>query len=346
MSTKREIVDYIRRYGPASGAHIAGALGVSRQAVNRHMRNLVEAGQLYKEGETRGARYHVAEPDDGAARPTQYDRHHRLDGLAEDAVFREVDIVLNLSSTVQPAAYQIIRYAFTEILNNAIDHSRSDRCRVTVSVAAYSVTFVIRDYGVGVFARIREYYDLDTEYSALQELLKGKRTVAPDRHSGEGLFFTSRIGDSVEIRSHSISIAFLNEEKDLATGEIPWMDGTEVTFSISRRTRKRLQDVFDRYAPEEYDYSFQRSEIRVKLYQQDYVSRSEGRRLVSGLDSFRHVILDFAGVTAIRQGFADEVFRVFRNQYPNTLVEVVNANPAVARMIRHVGSGYDDNVDK
>ncbi|MFO8041694.1 MAG: DUF4325 domain-containing protein [Alkalispirochaeta sp.] len=260
-------------------------------------------------------------------------------------MFREVDIVLNLSATVQPAAYQIFRYAFTEILNNAIDHSQSDRCHVTVSVGAYSITFIIRDSGVGVFARIREYCELDSEYSALQELLKGKRTIAPDRHSGEGLFFTSRVGDSVEIRSHSISIAFLNEENDLSTGEIPWMNGTEVAFSISRRTRRRLQDVFDRYAPEEYDYSFQRSEIRVKLYQQEYASRSEGRRLVSGLDSFRHVVLDFSGVTTIRQGFADEVFRVFRNQFPKTRMEAINANPAVTQMITHVGSAQKKNFD-
>ena len=36
------------------------------------------------------------------------------------------------------------------------------------------------------------------------------------------------------------------------------------------------------------------------------------------------------------QGFADEVFRVFQNKYPEIQLEVTNANETVLGMIKHV----------
>lgn len=347
MDPKKEAVRHIRENGASSGTEIARRLGISRQALNRHIKALVEEGVLYKQGTTKGARYHLVGSGPGVdtdiVRPQTYERTLPIENLSEDEVFREVDIVLNLSSHLSDNAYEIVRYAFTELLNNAIDHSDSETCRIGIQLSPYTIAFSIRDFGVGIFARLQEYYKLRDEYDALAELLKGKRTVAPERHSGEGLFFTSRIGDTVEIRSHAITIAFLNAENDLATGEIPWKKGTNVSFTVSKRTKKRLQDVFDRYAPEEYDYTFARSEVRVQLFQREYVSRSEGRRLVSGLDTFRSVILDFKDVTVIRQGFADEVFRVFPQRNGDVQLEVKNASLPIIKMIRHVGgSKYVD----
>jgi biotin operon repressor/anti-sigma regulatory factor (Ser/Thr protein kinase) len=336
VSAKDVVIDYLRKNGPCSGTEIASSLGVSRQAVNRHLRALIEEGSVLKVGETRGAQYHLPGADEEIFRPKQFERILKLTGLAEDRVFEEVGIVLNLASMMQKNALAILRYAFTEVLNNAIEHSDSDKCQVKVVVSDYSVGFSIRDFGVGIFTRIREYFDLNDEYDALRELLKGKRTVSPEAHTGEGLFFTSRLGDIVTIHSHEIALSFLNDRGDLETGEITWLKGTDVTFSISRRTKKRLQEVFDVYAPEEFDYSFARSEVRVKLYQHEYVSRSEGRRLVAGLESFQHVVLNFSSVTSIQQGFADEIFRVFRNAHPQTELSVEMANPAICQMIRHV----------
>ncbi|MFZ5475538.1 MAG: STAS-like domain-containing protein [Myxococcota bacterium] len=36
----------------------------------------------------------------------------------------------------------------------------------------------------------------------------------------------------------------------------------------------------------------------------EFVSRSEARRLLHGLERFREVVLDFAGVPGVGQGFA------------------------------------------
>ena len=51
-----------------------------------------------------------------------------------------------------------------------------------------------------------------------------------------------------------------------------------------------------------------------------YVSRSEAKLLLSRLEQFRDVELDFAGVDTVGQGFADEVFRVWPLVHPNTTI--------------------------
>jgi hypothetical protein len=50
-------------------------------------------------------------------------------------------------------------------------------------------------------------------------------------------------------------------------------------------------------------------------------------------DRFRIVVLDFKGVDAVGQSFADEVFRVFVSKHPELEIVPVNANEQVARMI-------------
>jgi hypothetical protein len=57
---------------------------------------------------------------------------------------------------------------------------------------------------------------------------------------------------------------------------------------------------------------------------------------LAGFDRFAEVILDFEGVPTIGQAFADEVFRVFRNQHPDVTLRYVRANDSVRRMIHHV----------
>ncbi len=64
-----------------------------------------------------------------------------------------------------------------------------------------------------------------------------------------------------------------------------------------------------------------RTVVRLFGLGRDFVSRSEARRILQGLESFREVIVDFQGVAGIGQGFADEVFRVWALQRPTiTLV--------------------------
>ena len=156
------------------------------------------------------------------------------------------------------------------------------------------------------------------------------------KHSGEGVFFTSKSGDMVFFRSHKITLTFDNIIQDTYAGESKYISGTEVVFKISPQSRKRLEGIFKQYAPEEFDYRFEKTRVLVKLFQPEYVSRSEAKRLLSGLEKFKEIILDLQGVKNLGQGFADEIFRVFLKQNPGKKINFENANPTIEYMIKHV----------
>ena len=73
-----------------------------------------------------------------------------------------------------------------------------------------------------------------------------------------------------------------------------------------------------------------------KLFLENYVSRSEARRLLYGLDKFKEINLDFQGVKFIGQGFADEIFRVFSRKHPEIIIKTRNVNDVIQQMIIHV----------
>ena len=170
------------------------------------------------------------------------------------------------------------------------------------------------------------------------ELIKGKTTTMPEAHSGEGVFFTSRIADRFSVRSHRIELEWDRARDDAFVSDVRQTRGTRVHFQLRRDARQTLEKLFETYAPAHYDFQFQKTKVNVKLLRSDYVSRSEARRLLISLDKFREVILDFKAVKSVGQGFADEVFRVFASRHPEVSVDFVNAGRGVAAMLKHAGA--------
>jgi hypothetical protein len=162
-----------------------------------------------------------------------------------------------------------------------------------------------------------------------------------ERHTGEGIFFTSKAADLVSFRSHRIELIFDGRNQDAFVKQKRFLRGTEVDFEISRRSRRKLQAVFEEFAPADLDYRFDKTRVLVKLFHQEYVSRSEARRLLAGLEKFKLVELDFRDVKSLGQGFADEIFRVYRNAHPGVEFRAVNLSAALQPMIRHVLDNYE-----
>jgi hypothetical protein len=129
--------------------------------------------------------------------------------------------------------------------------------------------------------------------------------------------------------------------------EADWMmewghAGTTVTMELSNHTARRSEKIFDPFASAEGDYGFNKTVVPVKLTQygnDKLISRSQANRVVARLELFKTVLFDFAGVPTIGQAFADEIFRVFSNEHPNTSIPPTNANSEVRRMIRRVTQG-------
>ena len=333
-STRDAIRQFIKENGSASGPQLAKHLGISRQAVSLQLRPLITAGDVFKTGSTRAARYF---PGDAAPAKRCFERELSLAGLEESQVYDDLAIALNLSR-LPPNVEAILHYAFTEMLNNAIDHSMSDRCAIEFCLDAAKAMFTVRDAGIGVFHSIADKFDLPDEQTAMIELTKGKTTTMPGAHSGEGLFFTSRSADRFVLRSHRLQIEWDRDRDDVFVSDPRLTKGTCVQFEIRLDSRTRLEDVFTEYAPEKYDFEFQKTRVHVKLLRRDYVSRSEAKRLLHNLHKFSEIELDMRDVTHVGQGFADQVFRVFAAANPKILIRATNASKAVDAMLKHAGS--------
>lgn len=336
-ATRELIRQIIEDQGSATGPELAGKLGISRQAVSLHLRQLIADEYVIKTGSTRAAMYL---PADAAPPARSYRRELSIQGLDESEVYAKIAVTLNLSRLPENVE-AIVHYAFTEMLNNAIDHSASDKCTVDVTSGAAKVQFEVRDQGIGVFHSIAEKFGLADEHDALIELIKGKTTTMPAAHTGEGIFFVSRAADRFVLRSHRLQLERNKRLDDVFVSDRRQLKGTLVQFEIARDSRTRLEDIFAEFAPAEYDYQFEKTRVLVKLLRKTYVSRSEGKRLMHNLDKFSEVQLDMRDVESVGQGFADEIFRVFKSAHPETRVQAINASPGVAAMLAHVAGTND-----
>jgi anti-sigma regulatory factor (Ser/Thr protein kinase) len=265
-----------------------------------------------------------------AAEPS-WRRELTLLGLSEDVVWLRVKEDLQIPSDTR--AGRIMVYAFTEMLNNAIDHSGSDTVVVSVWVTETQWCFEIKDFGIGVFAKLASGLRLGNEFESIQELSKGKRTTSPDGHTGEGIFFTSKMVDIFRLSSSALRWTVDNIRADVALGSIPAAPGTSVQCQIDPQTERVTTDVFREFTA---DHEFVRTRPLVKLFEigAPFVSRSEARRLLDGLDEdFEAVEVDFTGVTDVGQGFVDELLRVWPSAHPGKSVRPVNMNAAVEFMV-------------
>jgi len=319
-------------------------MGISRQALASHLSELVRRGVLVKSGSTRNATYELKLGNrKRAIAPSKAQAVwvKKLKGLEEDFVCDEVFQALNLKYHLSKKAQTIFRYAFTEMLNNAIDHSKSIKATIQVELLPKEIEFRIKDSGIGIFRNIQKKFKLRNELEGVEHLLKGKQTTKPKQHSGEGIFFTSRIADTFTLKSHTVSLTFNNLRDEVFLKEERFEKGTTVRFRIHLKSRKLLSDLFRRFT--NTNHVFDRTETRVVVSSHlGNLSRSEAKRLLNGLEKFKKVTFDFKGVKEIGQGFADEIFRVFQNLQPKIQLSYENANSAVEFMIRRSGKREDD----
>ena len=242
---------------------------------------------------------------------------------------------------IQGNALDVAHYVTTEMLNNVRDHSGSSDVEILGAVNPTEFVLHVKDSGVGLFQRLATGLGLAEPREAVVKISKGKRTTDPAHHTGQGIFFSSKVCEwfSVEANGFGVSFKQGNGVELLLFPNTPDNAGTTVKFKITLNTKRTLRQVFDQFCPQP-DIEFTRTIIGLQLMDKadgSLISRSQGRRLMAGLENFRDIVLDFDGVASIGQGFADEVFRVWRNAYPSISLCAVNANTEVSAMLRQVG---------
>ena len=318
----RQLVD---RRGEVQNRDVASALRVSPATAHRLLQALVIGGTLERHGKGPASRYRLRTL-----------RHrYRLKGLDEHRVWDEVSAEIARVRPLQPEPARSLAYAASEILNNAVDHSRGRTVEVTVAFDEGGATVMtIRDDGVGVFRRVREDFGYATPEDAIVQLEKGKLTSDPTRHSGEGLFFSSKAVTRFRLESEGVAWIVDSQVGDSGIGPSDVRRGTRVQLETVPGHVPLLTDVFASYTdPETLQFTRTRATIKLAVLGTTLVSRSEAKRLVARLTDFRNVTLDFSGIEVVGQGFCDEVFRVFARAHPEVTLEPVGMNDTVAFMV-------------
>jgi anti-sigma regulatory factor (Ser/Thr protein kinase) len=335
MEPRTLILNTIKKQGQVTTADLVGLTGLSRAYAQRFLKALADEGVIVLMGKANQAHY-IFPSKKGAsnAKPLSVRRVMTNKGLAEDKVLREIKEKSAIFQGVAGNVSSIIDYAFTEMLNNAIEHSTSEKVDVVVTKTATDIRFTVTDQGIGIFNNIRKKKRLGTTIAAVQDLLNGKETTAPESHSGEGIFFTSKIADLLTIKSFEKKLVYDNARQDIYVKDLRPIRGTRVDFVLGLRSKKKLADLFSKYTDESFKFS--KTGVKVKLYHQDvdYVSRSQARRILTGLEKFKTIELDFKDVKTIGQAFADEVFRIWQAVHKDVKFVIRNANENVMLMIK------------
>lgn len=339
--TRENILDLAKKRGEITTKDITSRFDVSRPYASVLVNKLVRTGELLKIG--KGLRTFYILPQNLDKISTRPGSSIKLsldnEDLDEMEVFTRIERDFPVLSKLKENVKNIFIYAFSEMLNNAIEHSKSEDIQITVSREEDEMIFSIEDHGIGVFRNVMRKRALNNELEAMQDLLKGKVTTQPHHHSGEGIFFTSKVGDWFSLQSFEYEIIVDNKINDIFFRKIEkYQAGTKVTFSINTGSSKHLNDPFKKYASGDDGYSFDKTEVKVKLYTVGglYVSRSQARRILAGLDKFKSIILDFNKVPLVGQAFADEVFRVFKIKHPDIKIIPINMDKSVEFMIDRV----------
>ncbi len=257
---------------------------------------------------------------------------YELNNLEEDVIWtRDFRPYFNL----KPNLTNIAAHGFTEMVNNSIDHSSGTSVFISASQTEKSLTLVVADNGIGIFEKISAALNLADKRQALFELSKGKLTTDPSKHSGEGVFFTSRMFDYYEIEANGLQFSHDEKHDFLMEEPKPFAMGTIVFMRVALDSERTTSDVFNQFmnAPEDFDFSKTIVPMKLaRLGDEQLISRSQAKRLIARFDRFKKVILDFKSVNEIGQAFADELFRVYANEHPQVELSPVNMSEQVERM--------------
>lgn len=305
---------------------------MTAQSIYRYLDQLEKAGRVTKKKAGRKNQYRLV--------ITRENFTVELEGLSEDLIWRQ-RVAPFFSDLPEISAYNL-SIAFTEMLNNAIDHSGGKHAKVYLTKNGYMATVQITDDGIGIFTKIADAMNLEEKSFAVLELAKGKFTTDPQSHTGEGVFFSSKVVDGFAIISDGL--IFLgpdSESEGYLTRTQLGKTGTTVIMEIKYSHTQTAKEIFDYFTQSPDDYGFSKTIVPVRLLEYGdekplVVSRSQAKRLMVRFERFENIILDFTGIDEIGQGFADELFRVFPSQHPSSKLYPTNCSDAVKRMINRV----------
>lgn len=304
---------------------------VTRTTVHRHIQQLIKSGRLFKAGITSQVRYYLSDALDFSITLS-------LDQQQDEFLIWQEYFEQTVARLAKQNVLDIVEYGLTEMINNAIDHSQGGQLMIQFKFEKNNLMLILHDDGLGAYRTLNLVLRLDGIRDVILDLSKGKLTRDPANHTGEGVFFSSRVFDYFEVKANGFKYIRDNNINDwFVCRDNENTNGTVIVMKIDIKSDRDLVKTFKAYQDEE-TLSFDRTSIKVDLAEtgrKSLISRSEAKRIVRNISQeYNHVLLDFAKIDLIGQGFADEIFRVYQQKRPELSIEYCNANEDIEFMIK------------
>lgn len=329
LKIRKFILENVKLHPRDITAFTANEFDISRNAVLRHVKYLIDQGALDVRGSTRDRIYELK------VISTETFSFEISPEIEEDQIWRHI-----IRPTLQKIPENVLRiceYGLSEMINNVIDHSEGTESNIHIVQYAPRLEFIVADNGIGIFNKIQRDIGLSDPRHAILELAKGKLTTDPSRHTGEGIFFTSRMFDDFVILSDGLFFSHNEPGDDWLIEHDSNVKGTTVSMGIGLDSKREIQQVFDTYTSEEQDYGFMKTHVPLSLAtygDENLISRSQARRLLARFHQFQEVLLDYQGVESIGQAFADEIYRIYVRNNPDVEIVSINTNDQIKKMIK------------
>ena len=214
--------------------------GLSRQAALRHMYVLITQGKVTAAGRTKDRTYTLN---------SSVDKSFTLKIsplLQEDQIFHEK--IAPYLGNIEAGVKEIIEYGFSEVMNNIISHSEGQMCNIILLKNEGSISLMINDDGVGIFFKLTKHFSLGNNRHSILELSKGKLTTDPVNHTGDGLFFVSRLFDSFILDASGLAWRYNQNLNEWSVVPSKKNKGTSIFLEISNFSNRTLCQVMQDYS--------------------------------------------------------------------------------------------------
>jgi len=213
------ILEHVASDPKGVARRVVQAYGISRQAANRHLDAMVEAGLLDQAGSTRAREYRLR-------RASALTRELRVTPvLSPDRVFD--DHIAPILSGDRPAVRDLCRGVFGELVRNAATHAKAAWITFSFAANARHIDLTVADDGRGLFHALADRTGTSSPRETAEALARDARLRATESPARK-LLLLARHFETFTIASGGCVLEF-------HAGPDAWIvrEGGEVTAGTS-----------------------------------------------------------------------------------------------------------------
>jgi len=295
--------------------------GISRQAIHKHMKRLIDDKKVVAHGTTKG-RYYELNPSVNYTKKFEINKNFSIEKTVKKYILPQISIL-------PKNVFGIFEFSIGALLNNICDHSKAKSIFFKLYINHREAHFVLSDNGLGIFKNIRSGLKLPNTRLAALELAKGNVTTDPSNHSGDELNAIIHLFDKVTIDSSGKSLKFFNDNHEWLLQHSTQQQGTRIHLQIDSLSKRTCADIFD------YIFKEKCSKICIPLNLlevADYKivnSRSQAKSVLRNIQNYKTVEFDFKKIDLIGPAFADELVRETKQKNQFADIEWINTNHTV-----------------